>query len=88
MAQLVPDWRNWWRWWSVRLVALGAVLEVFADAVPSALMAITPALSGHIDPEHVRILGYAALAAGIAARVIRQPKLDSSRHVPPRGKAQ
>lgn len=76
-AQLVPDWRNWWRWWSIRLVALGVILEVFADAIPSALMAITPALAGHISPEHLQFLSYAALIAGIAARVIKQPALEN-----------
>lgn len=74
--QLVPDWRNWWRWWSVRLVALGAILEVFADAIPSLIMALPIELRATLSPEHIQWAAYACIVAGIVARVIRQPRLD------------
>lgn len=76
---LISNWRDCWRFWSVRLhlagVSLLGLLEAFPDAAVSTLAILPPDIRAQIDPEHIRYIGYAIIVAGIIARVIRQNKL-------------
>lgn len=81
--QLIKDWRLRWKFWSVRLQALGAALLTFSLAAPDyaiQAIAILPAeLRAGIDPEHIQYLALASVIAGTAAQFIRQQKLDAER---------
>lgn len=73
--RLVDDWRDFTRWWSVRMTALGALV--------SSLLIMVPAMPAEIQallPPGVRLVlvGLWA-AASIYARVARQRKLDADR---------
>lgn len=61
--KLIDNWRDAWRFTSVRLAALLALLDVAFDYLP--------AMQSYLPPHWVQVL--AALI--ILARVIRQPKL-------------
>ncbi len=74
--KLTPDWRQAWRWWSVRLSALGSLLCAIALASPDALFAAWQALPADVVallPERlataVPMLLFMAIAA---ARVVQQ----------------
>lgn len=43
-AHLVDDVRDWWRWWSVRLLALALALQTLQVASPDALVAFWQAV--------------------------------------------
>lgn len=77
--QLVSNWRDFWRMWSVRLQLLAATLlglmETFPDAVLSAWAILPPEVRAVVPPELVRYAGFACLAAGIVARLVKQPEL-------------
>lgn len=75
--KLIDDWRDAWRLWSVRLVAVGALLQALAMASPDTLLVAWNAL-----PSDLRIVlpegaeGYISLGlylAAIVARVLKQP---------------
>lgn len=78
---LIDNWRCWWRFWSVRLQIAGVfilgLLDRFPDAAISILAVLPADIRAQIDPEHIRYLGYAIIAAGVIARVVKQPKLDA-----------
>lgn len=78
---LIPDWRNWWRFWSIRLQLAGvfilSLLEGLPDAAIATLAVLPPDIRAQINPEHIRYIGYAILTTGIIARLIRQPKLHA-----------
>lgn len=72
--ELIPNSRDWWRLWSVRISAIGATAAAYWTAIPEAeqqklLQALPVSPSG---------LVLAAFVANIAARVIRQPSLLST----------
>jgi hypothetical protein len=79
LMQLVPNWRQWPHWWSVRLqlagTALLAAFEVFPDAIVSIWIALPSDVRAVVDPDFIRYVGYVVIVAGIIARVIKQPKL-------------
>lgn len=79
MMQLIENWRQCLRFWSVQLQLAGAmlltVLEAFPDAAIS-IWAVLPAdIRASIHPDAIRYAGYAIIVCGIVARIIKQPKL-------------
>ena len=78
-VHLIRDWRLAWRFWSVRLQALGAALLAFSLAAPDyaiQALAILPVdIRAGIAPELVQYVALASVVAGIIARYIKQQRL-------------
>jgi len=78
--QLIENWRLAWRFWSVRLQAIGAALLTLSLAAPDyAIQAISLLpldIRAGIAPEIIQYIALAAVIAGIAARYIKQQKLE------------
>lgn len=76
---LISNWRDCWRFWSVRLQVAGVFLLGFLEAFPDAAISIwaaTPAdIRSQIPADAIQWFGYAIIVAGIIARVIRQNSL-------------
>lgn len=77
--ELISNWRDWWRFWSVRLQLAGVFLLGLLEAFPNAAISVwsvMPAdIRAEIPADAIQWLGYAIIVAGIIARVIRQDKL-------------
>ena len=78
--ELIEDWRNFWRFWSVRLGVIGsaiaAVLIAFPDVALSA-WAIMPAdLKAAIPERYMPLIGVGIFVASLIARDIKQSKLE------------
>ncbi|MEP9401846.1 hypothetical protein [Sphingomonas sp. VNH70] len=76
--KLIPEWRQAWRWWSVRLSALGSLLCAIALASPDAVLAVWQALPAELVaslPERlVAVVPMLLFAAAGVARVIQQQR--------------
>ncbi|WP_047866766.1 hypothetical protein [Sphingomonas paucimobilis] len=71
--KLITNWRQSWRWWSVRLSAFGATIFAFLLAAPDQALAIWSALPPDIQaliPNRTEI----ALGLTIAVTVVRVVK--------------
>lgn len=80
-ARLIDDARRSWRYWSVRVSAIGAAVFAFLLAAPDQALALWQALPAEVQeliPDE-RQLGLALLTAAAIARVLRQ-------HVPAGGR--
>ena len=90
MKWLVDDYKNWWRWWSVRLQLFGTtlltLLEAFPDAFVSIYATLPPDIAAAIPPGTLKYIGYATIAAGTIARVIKQSKLHEDASLGPESK--
>lgn len=69
-ARLVDDWRQAWRWWSVRFGIGGAGLLALADGLREAWAYVPPDLRGALP--YAQYVAYALLVAGFAARFVKQ----------------
>lgn len=73
---LIQNWRQAWRWWSVRVSALGALLTALLLAAPDLAIALWQALPPELAallPRHAELLVPLGLQLAAAiARVIRQ----------------
>lgn len=63
--QLIPDWRQAWRWWSVRLGALAAALPPLWSAIPEDIKSRLPGSTATIGASVIAI-------AIVIARVLPQ----------------
>lgn len=83
--RLIHNWRDGWRFWSVRLQALGLVLlglvEAFPHVVYQAWAMLPPAMQERVDENIIRWAAYVTLAISIVARLIRQDKLHGKERV-------
>lgn len=81
--KLVENWRQAWRWWSVRLSALGTLLSAAALAFPDALIAvwhiIPAARLARLPAGFVAIAPLLLFAGVLAARIIQQRRNDDDR---------
>lgn len=79
---LIPNWRQAWRWWSVRVSALGTLLLALAIAAPDVVAgawALLPAEVLAILPRNVALIVPLMLQAGTGlARILRQRGLAPS----------
>ena len=77
--ELIEDWRNWWRFWSVRLAAVGTaitgLLVAFPDAALAAWAILPHELKSSIPPQYMPLIGVVVFALSIAARLVRQDSL-------------
>lgn len=76
--RLLPDWRQAWRWWSVRVSALGALLAAIAllapDVVGAVWAALPPELLAKLPRNVAMAVPLGLELATIVARITRQRK--------------
>ena len=78
--ELIEDWRNFWRFWSVRLGVIGsaitAVLIAFPDVALSAWAMLPADLKATIPEPYMPLIGVGIFVASLIARAIKQSKLE------------
>lgn len=78
--EFIEDWRDFWRFWSVRLGVIGSALTGFLIAFPDqALQAwlLLPAdLKAYLPERYMPLVGVAIFVLSLIARVIKQSKLQ------------
>ena len=78
--ELIEDWRNFWRFWSVRLGIVGSaitgVLIAFPDVALSAWAMMPADLKSVIPERYMPLIGVGILVASLIARAIKQTKLE------------
>ena len=78
--QLIEDWRNFWRFWSVRLGIVGSaitgVLIAFPDVALSAWAMMPGDLKAAIPERYMPLIGVVIFVASLVARAIKQTKLE------------
>ena len=78
--ELIEDWRNFWRFWSVRLGIIGsaitAVLIAFPDVALSAWAMMPADLKAAIPERYMPLIGVGIFVASLIARAIKQSKLE------------
>ena len=78
--QLIEDWRNFWRFWSVRLGIVGSavtgVLIAFPDVALSAWAMMPGDLKAAIPERYMPLIGVVIFVASLIARAIKQTKLE------------
>lgn len=78
--QLIEDWRNFLRFWSVRLGIIGSaitgVLIAFPDVALSAWAMMPADLKSAIPERYMPLIGVVIFVASLIARAIKQTKLE------------
>ena len=78
--ELIEDWRNFWRFWSVRLGIIGSaitgVLIAFPDVALSAWAMMPGDLKVTIPERYMPLIGVVIFVASLVARAIKQTKLE------------
>ena len=78
--ELIEDWRNFWRFWSVRLGIVGSaitgVLIAFPDVALSAWAMLPADLKAAIPERYMPLIGVVIFVASLVARAIKQTKLE------------
>jgi len=79
---LVPGARQAWRWWSMRLNALGLAILAWVQFDPVSVLAVWNMMPGQVRevvPIHALTgLAFIFFALAMLARVVKQPKLEQS----------
>ncbi|WP_433910362.1 hypothetical protein [Sphingomonas yabuuchiae] len=72
--RLIPDWRQSWRWWSVRVSAFGAMIFAFLLAAPDQALAIWQALPADVQAliPNAKEIGLFLTIAVVVVRVVQQ----------------
>lgn len=74
--KLVEDIADWWRWWSLRLAALGAtitsVMITYPDAALRAWEQLPEEFKHVIPPEYMPLIGVAIFGCSVFARLVKQ----------------
>ena len=77
--ELIEDWRNFWRFWSVRLGIVGSaitgVLIAFPDVALSAWAMMPADLKLLIPLQYMPLIGVVVFALSIVARLVKQKNL-------------
>ena len=78
--ELIEDWRNFWRFWSVRLGIIGSaitgVLIAFPDVALSAWAMVPAVLKSAIPERYMPLIIVVIFVASLIARAIKQTKLE------------
>lgn len=78
--KLIPDIKNYWKFWSVRLAALGTFLLTFLELAPHWFAVVwgqlPDAVTQTIPESYVRIAAIALIVGSMIARGIKQEKLE------------
>lgn len=76
---LVDDWKDWWRWWSLRLTAAGTTVTGYLIANPDAAInawnQLPDSIKESITPEYMPFVGIAIVVSGMFARLLAQNNL-------------
>jgi preprotein translocase subunit SecY len=79
-VKLVPDAKNWSKWWSIRLSLIGGALITFLEAFPNAVAAVIQTLpdniTDQIGTDILRVIAIVCIVASPIARVVKQTKID------------
>lgn len=79
---LIPNWKHFWRFWSLRLGALGTVLTslliAFPDVALQAWNILPDDLKGFIPERFAPMLGVVIFVLSMFARVVKQNKLHQN----------
>lgn len=70
--RLVDDWRDSWRWWSVRFGSAGWTILALVEALRQAWIYVPPSLYPYLP--FGRYLAGAFFAAGLISRFLKQPE--------------
>ena len=83
--ELIEDWRNFWRFWSVRLGIVGSaitgVLIAFPDVALSAWAMMPADLKAYLPERYMPLFGVAVFVLSLIARAIKQSKLQPQERV-------
>lgn len=78
---LVPEAREWWKLWSIRLNALGLAILAWVQLDPVSVLAVwnmMPAAVTRLVPSSaLTVIGMALFALSMIARLVTQPKLKA-----------
>ncbi len=75
--KLVENWKQSWRWWSIRLAAIGAAITGTLIVAPESILQAWALLPADMRASLEAYRGYIALAAfglAIVARLVERPK--------------
>lgn len=79
--KLLDGWQKFYKFWSVRLGALGATIASILIAFPEIAInawAILPAdIKSFIPPNYMPLIGVAIFVLSMVAKFIKQPKLQA-----------
>lgn len=77
--KLIDNWKESWRFWSMRLAALGTAIATVLVASPEAAYTTWSVLPQEVKemlpPEWTPLIGIGIFACSMVARVIKQQKL-------------
>lgn len=81
-VELIPEWRLFAKFWSVRLSLLGSALLSLFLAFPDALIyawnMTPPDLKEHLPVDWAKWIPVVLVVAGAFARVVKQRKLENA----------
>lgn len=79
---LVDGWRSAWRWWSVRLNALGLLVLSWVQFDPVGALAVWNMMPHPVrmvlPSNFVMLAGLGLFALSMIARMVKQPKLQNN----------
>lgn len=79
MFTLIPNWKDAWRMWSIRLSIMGTAVLIFFEGFPDVAIhiwtSIPDDLKSVLPVEFARYTGYGLIAASWLSRIIRQYRL-------------
>lgn len=78
---LINNWRESWKFWSIRLGVVGTIFTSVFLAAPEAAIyawaAMPSDLKTLINPDAIKYIGIAILVLSFIARVIKQTELEA-----------
>ena len=78
--ELIEDWHNFWRFWSVRLGIIGSALTGFLVAFPDQALqvwAMLPAdLKAYLPERYMPLVGVSIFVLSLIAHAVKQTKLQ------------
>lgn len=80
--KLIDNWcRNWWRFWSIRLNAIGLTILGYVQFDPVGALGVwnmLPPEVRHVVPSNIlAIVGMVLFGLSMLARIVHQPKLEN-----------
>jgi hypothetical protein len=80
--KLVDNVRDWWRWWSLRLNALGLAIIGWVSFDPVGVLYVwslmPPQVQEFLPRNVLLLLGLALFALSMVARLVKQPKASGN----------
>jgi hypothetical protein len=77
---LVPEARNWWRFWSTRLNAIGLAILAWVQFDPVSALSVfnmmPPAVRAALPPHFLTGLALFFFGLAMLARIVKQPGLE------------